>query len=150
MKHITGRESPYVSTVPGGVWRFFPNQIEYANKVPHFDAYPSGHLATAMATVTVIAENYPEYRYIKPLGYSLMGLLSFAMVNNGVHWVSDYPLALALGYTFGKIAVVKGRSKVIKKTTPEYEDDGIYEGKLEFSPVFYGANTLGIGMRLRF
>ena len=29
LKHITGRQSPYVSTVPGGVWEFFPNQIEY-------------------------------------------------------------------------------------------------------------------------
>jgi membrane-associated phospholipid phosphatase len=150
LKHVTGRESPYASTAPGGIWRFFPNQVEYANNVPHFDAFPSGHLATAMATVTVIAENYPEYRFIKPVGYSLMGLLSFAMVNNGVHWISDYPLALAMGYTFAKIAVVKGRTKV-QKSNEDYEDDGIYEGKkIELTPVFYGENTLGIGMRLRF
>jgi len=150
LKHITGRESPYVSTAPRGVWKFFPNQVEYSNKVPHFDAFPSGHLATAMATVTVIAENYPEYKYIRPLGYSLMGLLSFAMVNNGVHWISDYPLALAMGYTFAKIAVVKGRSRVIKSPSHE-EDEGIYEGrKIELSPVFYGSSNVGIGMRMRF
>ena len=26
------------------------------------------------------------------------------MVNIGIHWYSDYPLGLALGYTFGMIA----------------------------------------------
>ena len=48
-------------------------------------------------------------RYIQPVGYTLMSLLGFQMLNNGVHWASDYPLALALGYGFGKIAVNGGR-----------------------------------------
>lgn len=110
LKHITGRESPFRSTRDGGRWDFFPNQIDYHKNVPSYDAFPSGHLATAMMTVTVIAENYPGNRYVRPIGYSLMTLLSFQMVNNGVHWVSDYPLALAMGYSFAKIAVRRGRT----------------------------------------
>lgn len=110
LKHVTGREDPVVGTSPGGKWRFFPNQKDYAKHVNHYDAYPSGHLATAMATVSVIAMNYPEYEWIRPVGYTLMVPLAFQMVNNGVHWYSDYPLALALGYGFAKIAVGKGRS----------------------------------------
>ena len=62
-----------------------------------------------MSTVTVIANNYPEYTFVRPVGYSLMGVLGYQMLNNGVHWASDYPLAIALGYGFGKIAVRKGR-----------------------------------------
>ncbi|UOQ53666.1 phosphatase PAP2 family protein [Hymenobacter cellulosivorans] len=112
LKHLTGRESPYTTTYPRGKIRLFPNQKTYSQHVPNYDAYPSGHLSTAMATVTVIAENYPEYRFVRPVGYSLMGLLSYAMLNNGVHWASDYPLALALGYGFGKIAVMHGRQEV--------------------------------------
>lgn len=27
------------------------------------------------------------------------------MVNNGIHWASDYPLGIALGYFFGKSAL---------------------------------------------
>jgi membrane-associated phospholipid phosphatase len=104
LKHITGRESPKVSTQPGGAWRFFPNQIEYHRHVPHYDAYPSGHVATALATVIVIGENYPEITWIKPVGYTLTGLLAVAMVNTGIHWYSDYPLAIALGYSFGMLA----------------------------------------------
>jgi hypothetical protein len=62
-----------------------------------------------MATVTVVALNYPEHRYIWPLGAAAMGTLSFAMVNNGVHWASDYPAALASGGIIGKVVVDRGR-----------------------------------------
>lgn len=110
LKHSTGRENPNTLTQAGGRWRFFPNQKKYAKDVAKFDAFPSGHLSTAMVTVTVISMNYPEYRWVRPVGYSLMTALAFEMVNNGVHWYSDYPLAVGMGYLFGKIAVEKGRS----------------------------------------
>jgi membrane-associated phospholipid phosphatase len=103
LKHITGRESPFVSTEPAGVWRFFPNQIKYHKKVPHYDAFPSGHLTTSLVTVIVVAENYPELTWIRPVGYALCGLISISMVNTGIHWYSDYPLAIALGSAFGEI-----------------------------------------------
>jgi len=103
LKHLTGRESPIVATQPGGAWRLFPNQIEYHKHVPNYDAYPSGHVATALATVIVIGENYPEATWIKPVGYTLVTLLAVSMVNTGIHWYSDYPLGIALGYSFGML-----------------------------------------------
>jgi hypothetical protein len=111
IKHITGRESPYKSDTGSGEWRWFPNQKKYHQDVPKYDAFPSGHLATTMMTVTVLSENYPDNIYIKPVGYVAMGLLSFQMMNNGVHWASDYPLAIAIGYTFGKIVSTRERDK---------------------------------------
>ena len=104
LKHITGRESPFVSTRPGGRWDLFPNQIDYAKHVPHFDAYPSGHVTTALATVTVVIENYPEWWWARPVGYAAVTLLAVSMGNTGIHWYSDYPLAVVLGYSFGMIA----------------------------------------------
>jgi len=104
LKHLTGRESPFVRSSPTGIWRFFPNQIEYHKRVPAFDAFPSGHICTALATVVVIAENYPESTWIRPVGYVLSGLVGVGMVNRGIHWYSDYPLGLAIGYAFGMIA----------------------------------------------
>lgn len=112
LKRLTGRQSPYVATKGRGEWHLFPSYNRYQNFVPNYDAFPTGHLATAMATVTVIAENYPEHRFIRPLGYSLMGLLGYSMLNNGVHWASDYPIGIALGYAFAKIAVRNGRTRV--------------------------------------
>src|SRR5258708_4854789 len=82
LKHLTGRESPFVSTERGGAWRIFPNQADYARHTAHYDAFPSGHVATAMPTLTVISSNYPEYRLIRPVGYSMMTLLAFDMLNN--------------------------------------------------------------------
>ncbi len=117
LKHLTGRQSPFASSAPGGLWRPFPNQLEYAKHVPAYDAYPSGHIATAVGTVTVIAENYPEYKLIRPIGYSMCGLLAFSMMNNGVHWASDYPLGIALGYVFGKAAAANGHTEIRKDGT---------------------------------
>lgn len=111
LKRSTGRESPFVATSKTGKWRFFPNQNKYSKYVSHYDAFPSGHLATAMMTVTVISNCYPEYPAIAPVGYSIMSLLAFQMMNNGVHWISDYPLALSLGYSFGKIAARRARGE---------------------------------------
>jgi len=104
LKHVTGRESPFVRTSPTGTWRFFPNQIAYLKHVPAYDAFPSGHICTAMATVIVIAENYPQTTWVRPVGYVVSGLVGVGMVNRGIHWYSDYPLGLALGYVFGMIA----------------------------------------------
>ena len=112
LKRLTGRQSPFTSSKDRGEWHLFPSYSRYQSSVPSYDAFPTGHLATAMATVTVIAENYPEYHFIRPVGYSLMGLLGYAMLNNGVHWASDYPVGIALGYAFAKIAVRNGRTRV--------------------------------------
>ena len=124
LKRITGRQSPYVATKDRGEWHLFPSYSRYQSFVPNNDAFPTGHLATAMATVTVIADNYPEYHFIRPVGYGLMGLLGYAMLNNGVHWASDYPIGIALGYAFGKIAVRNGRTRV----APVIDDPAAAQG----------------------
>jgi hypothetical protein len=118
LKRTTGRQSPFRATQDRGRWFFLPSYKTYQGNVSNYDAFPTGHLATAMATVTVIAENYPEYRFIRPVGYGLMGVLGYAMLNNGVHWASDYPLGIALGYGFAKIAVRNGRTRVPEPTAP--------------------------------
>jgi hypothetical protein len=142
LKHITGRESPYRSTEDGGSWDLFPDQIEYHKHVPKYDAFPSGHLATAMMTFTVITENYPEYNYwAKPLGWTLLGLLSFQMMNNSVHWAGDYPLAIAIGYGFGKIAVNSGRTAISSTNQSN--------NTLRFVPV-YKNDAFGLGLQYNF
>lgn len=115
LKRITGRQSPSNATDAGGNWHFFPSFKNFQTNTPNYDAFPSGHLATLMSTVTILAANYPQKKYIKPIGYSITGLVSIAMINNNVHWVSDYPLALALGYLCAR-QVVKRNRKVIKTT----------------------------------
>lgn len=149
LKRISGRESPWVamgsdgSGKSGGIWQPFPPPAHYQNDVPRHDAFPSGHLATAMATVTILSGNYPENKYIKPVGYTLMGLLGYSMLNNGVHWISDYPLAIAIGYTCGKIALSRGRNLITKKL----EDHGISSS---ITPIYLGQGNLGLSYRMTF
>lgn len=148
LKRITGRQSPFRAMetsdgVPGGEWHPFTAPSRYQRSVSNYDAFPSGHLATAMATITIISGNYPNNKYIKPVGYSLMGLLGYAMLNNGVHWVSDYPLAIAIGYTCGKIALSHGRQVISKKL----KDHGISSS---LTPVYLGQGSLGLSYRMTF
>ncbi len=114
IKRTTGRESPFAATAPGGKWRPFPSFREYQRNTPQYDAFPSGHLATMMAYTTILTDNYPEKKWIRPLGYFLISLTGIAMINTEVHWVSDYPLALAIGYIQGKI--ITARHNKNKKT----------------------------------
>ena len=113
LKRITGRQSPSEATSSGGTWHFFPSFKQFQNHTPNYDAFPSGHIATLMSTITILSENYPEKKWIKPIGYSITGLVGYAMINNKVHWASDYPLALALGYLCAK-QVVKNNRKLIR------------------------------------
>ena len=103
IKHTTGRESPFMRTELGGKWTAFPSFSDFKKNTSAFNAFPSGHLATMMINVTILAENYPENKWIKPVGYTLMGLTSFALMNTEVHRAGDYPLALAIGYLNGRI-----------------------------------------------
>lgn len=112
MKYSTGRENPSDASVAGGRWRPFPSYSNFQNNKPKYDAFPSGHLATFVSAITIVSENYPTKRWIKPVGFSIAGLLSLAMINNGVHWASDFPLGFAIGYGYGKYIARKNKLKV--------------------------------------
>jgi hypothetical protein len=109
VKRISGRESPFRSTTSGGRWSPLPSFSTYKNNVSRFDAFSSGHMGTMMTSFVVIAENYPEKKWIRPVGYSIMTLVGLTMMNTGVHWAGDYPLALGLGYVCGKTTVELNR-----------------------------------------
>ncbi|GAC1470052.1 MAG: hypothetical protein PVSMB11_05910 [Desulfuromonadaceae bacterium] len=135
IKRTTGRESPGEATQSGGKWRPFPSFKKYGSTTPKYDAMPSGHLATGMMTITVLADNYPEYPLIRPIGYSLMALLGFQMMNNGVHWASDYPIALAIGYGLGKVAISHGRKVVSAGDVPEKTSSRPFITDMAFLPM---------------
>ncbi len=108
LKRITGRESPIAATESGGDWELLPSIKQYQKNQPRYYSFPSGHLSTAAAVMTVIANNYPDEKWLRPVGYSLLGVLGFSLVNEGMHWYSDLPLAYFIGYTFGNIVAPPG------------------------------------------
>lgn len=146
IKRITGRQSPgpaMVSGNPGGNWTFLPTIKEYQTRTSNYDAMPSGHIATFMATITVIATNYPEIKWIKPVGYTLMGIMAFEMMSTKVHWASDYPIGLLIGYVVGKTAANRRIKKIAKN-----EGLGLQKNtklKIDFSSGFFDSyQTFGV------
>jgi hypothetical protein len=149
LKHMTGRTTARKGNNKD-LWRWFPSIKEYHRSVPSYDAFPSGHLAIAMATTTIIAMNYPEKKFIKPLGYTLMAICGYQMLNNGVHWAGDYPLALALGYTIGKIAVNRGRTQIKYPYRELPKTFSINKPEYSFRPVFFGNGFTGFKFSVQF
>lgn len=141
IKHITGRQSPWRDPNGSGRWDWFPNQSDYMKNVSNYDAMPSGHMATMMCTVTILSDNYPEYKLIKPIGYSIMGAVGLAMMHNEVHWVSDYPIAIGIGYCMGKIISARGR-KVCYKNVP-YSD---VITRTSIYPTYINNRNLGLSL----
>lgn len=146
LKRITGRESPFITTQEGrenSSWHFFPSFAAYQKDTSRYDAVPSGHLTTGLAAWTVIAENYPEYKWIRPVGYTVLGLMCFEMVQSGVHWTSDYPIAILFGYLIGKNIA----KSAIKKETTTNLSDYRTKYKLNFSSSSLGGiQTFGVNV----
>jgi hypothetical protein len=93
--------------------------------------------------VTIIAENYEEYTWIKPVGYTLCGLLSYQMLNNGVHWASDYPLGFAIGYMMGKSITKNSRKKVAGTEIVE-------KVTYDFVPAISNEGRMGLGLNISY
>ena len=144
IKRITGRQSPSAaisSGNDGGHWTPFPSFAAYQSNTPEYDAIPSGHITTLMATITVLATNYPEVKWIKPVGYSLLGVIGFQMMSSRVHWASDYPIALLIGYAIGKKAASRRIEKRVDNPMSKRKTN--YKTNYTFSKID-GFNVVGM------
>lgn len=132
-KRITGRESPNIAEENGnngGNWQLFPSFAAYQKNTPNYDAMPSGHITTLMTSVMILSENYKEIKWIKPVGFGLMGLMSFEMLQSKVHWASDYPIAVFMGYIIGKNIV---KSRITEKSNTAVVAIKDFEPKFHYS-----------------
>lgn len=147
LKRLSGRESPFVTASDGRThsrWHFAPSFKEYHHHTSKYDAMPSGHLTTAMSALVIIAENYPEKVWIKPVGYSLLGVLCFEMMQSKVHWTSDYPIALLLGYVIGKNIA---RERITKNEGYTKNKMKRYKLQITASSV-YDVQTIGLKLKM--
>ena len=109
LKRTTGHETPSQHTERRGRWRPFPDTPTYSQNTAKYDAFPTGHLMTATLMFTTVRLNYPEYSaYIWPVQILWSAALGFQMINNGVHWASDYPLGIAMGWAVAKMTYKMG------------------------------------------
>ena len=147
IKRLTGRESPFITEREGNwhsSWRFAPSIAEYQRNTSRYDAMPSGHLTTAMAAVTVLAENYKDYKWIKPVSYTALALMSFEMMQSKVHWASDYPIALFMGYLIGK-NIAKSR---IETSDYRFKTAQKYQWNFSSSTAWDGTPLYGVTIKI--
>ena len=140
LKRVFGRESPASASFKSGKWRPFPKPKLYQKNQPKYYSFPSGHITTISSTMAVLYNNYPEYNWLKPLGYGLNGATGVSLMAKDMHWLSDFPIGVFLGYTFGNII---SRSVVAAEGNTVTED-----AKVNIIPFYH--NGYGFAMTLEF
>jgi membrane-associated phospholipid phosphatase len=103
-KLLAGRERPSAayefSHLPGGRWHGLGGSLrKHSNEtLAKYDAFPSGHTATAFAIATVFAKRYSESAYVPALSYSLATLVGITRMIEHTHWASDVFAGACIGY----------------------------------------------------
>ncbi len=103
-KMLTGRERPsaknHFADAPGGKW-FGPFALFTNRKgrtASSYDAFPSGHTATAFSIATVFAYQYNHTLIVPIISYGLAGMVGISRIMQDTHWASDVFVGAVLGY----------------------------------------------------
>jgi membrane-associated phospholipid phosphatase len=100
LKHTFGRERPNVATKRGGAWHgpvaYFRQGSDRPKGFSHFDAIPSGHVATVFAAAATLADA-SEKPWVGYTSYSVAALVAISRVTEQTHWMSDNVLGGLIG-----------------------------------------------------
>jgi len=150
IKQLTGRERPKASYIfshlEGGRWhgplsRFLEESADDRSGFS-YDAFPSGHTATAFSIATVFATQYSDHKAVPVLFYSAATLVGISRLTEHEHWGSDVFVGALLGYLSGK-QVVKHYNKTHQNTLSSFQSEQKKRREITFTQ--YG-NQLGISI----
>jgi hypothetical protein len=104
IKWLTSRQRPSAQedsqSGPGGKWSgpvaYFRSNPK--KSVTNFDAFPSGHTATAFSIATVIAKQYDQNLIVPVLSYAAASIVGITRIGESTHWASDVFVGAILGY----------------------------------------------------
>ena len=104
IKWIAGRQRPSAQeesrSANGGKW-YGPVAYVRTNpkkSITNFDAFPSGHTATAFSIATVIAKQYDETLVVPVLSYAAASIVGITRIAESTHWASDVFVGAIIGY----------------------------------------------------
>jgi hypothetical protein len=113
IKQLTGRERPKASYIfshkDGGKWhgilaRYLEDSPDDRSKMS-YDAFPSGHTASAFSIATVFATQYSDIKAIPIICYSAATAVGISRLTEHEHWASDVFVGAVIGYLSGKQVV---------------------------------------------
>ena len=113
IKRLTGRERPSASYTfsksEGGKWygplSMYDQDLVDRKPKSAFDAFPSGHTASAFAIATVFATQYKDIKAIPVICYSAATLVGISRLTEHAHWASDVFVGGLIGYLCGRQVV---------------------------------------------
>lgn len=87
------RKRPYLS---------YPKLVKPIGRKFSDSSFPSSHMATTVAMLVVIVAFYPSLLWLALAGALVM---AFSRLHNGMHYPSDVLVGIALGLTYGYVAL---------------------------------------------
>lgn len=123
IKQLSGRERPLASynnsLEEGGQWygplAQYDQDLALKKPGSSFDAFASGHTATAFSIATVFASSYNSTPVIPIISYTTATLVGLSRLTEHEHWSSDVFVGALFGYLCGK-QVVNNFNKTHKNT----------------------------------
>jgi len=151
VKVLTGRERPMAdyafSKSEGGAWygpfAVWDQDLAIRKPVSAFDAFPSGHTATAFSIATVFAMQYRDKKAIPIICYSAATLVGISRLTEHEHWSSDVFVGGLLGYLCGR-QVVNHYNKTHRDKADSLSS--ISKNKTEFTFIENG-NQIGFSLK---
>ena len=139
IKLSTGRARPFDFYITGDHRWGGPIQqfTEKNEKLPpsYFDAFPSGHTATAFSIATVFATQYSDIRAVPIVSYSLAALVGVSRIIEHQHWSSDVFTGGLLGYFCAK--QICNRAKENKEQTTTAHSTTSFVHKSKYHPSYF-------------
>lgn len=94
LKTVFGRHRPLTGALPT-TWHGPTSNGDWAS-------FSSGHTSNAFAVATIVANEYKDTPYVKPVAYGLATLTALARIYDNEHWASDTFFGAAIGYFVSK------------------------------------------------
>ncbi len=110
-KILTGRERPSATYTDfhhdfwWGPFQQFDSRISAHRGVASFDAFPSGHTATAFSIASAFAHQYADKKAVPVIAYTIASLVGISRLSEHDHWASDVFAGACIGYLCGKQVV---------------------------------------------
>ena len=151
LKMLFSRERPSAAYIysksEGGYWYgpFTQYDQDFLPKrgVASFDAFPSGHTATAFSIATVFALQYKNRPVIPVISYSAATLVGISRLIEHEHWSSDVFLGAIIGYVCGKQVVLHYNKSHQNALTSTHSKS---KNKIELTFIQYG-NQVGLSLK---
>jgi len=106
-------------------------------------SFPSGHSAVSFSIATILASEFSDYKYLKPLFFTISSLTALSRLHKNRHWSSDVFIGSVLGYYMGSV-IAEGNPE--KNTSNNTQKTGL-QG---FSPIFNKGSIAGLSILYSF